>query len=120
MKNDLYHLPLLTIGSPENTSYLMSSSLDDKTVAFCIRCVDMAGPDSPSVCPHLSRPGDSHVSTVQFSNSTTSVLATLAALAEVSAPLSNSNRDTGRGNGSGADPNLCSSSEYLVRKLKEI
>ncbi|XP_069650272.1 GA-binding protein subunit beta-2 isoform X2 [Haliaeetus albicilla] len=40
--------------------------------------------------------GDSHVSTVQFSNSTTSVLATLAALAEVSAPLSNSNRDTGK------------------------
>ncbi|XP_054038708.1 GA-binding protein subunit beta-2 [Rissa tridactyla] len=30
----------------------------------------------------------------QFSNSTTSVLATLAALAEVSAPLSNSDRDT--------------------------
>ncbi|XP_059688235.1 GA-binding protein subunit beta-2 isoform X2 [Gavia stellata] len=40
--------------------------------------------------------GDSQVSTVQFSNSTTSVLATLAALAEVSAPLSNSNRDTGK------------------------
>ncbi|XP_029880400.1 GA-binding protein subunit beta-2 isoform X2 [Aquila chrysaetos chrysaetos] len=40
--------------------------------------------------------GDSRVSTVQFSNSTTSVLATLAALAEVSAPLSNSNRDTGK------------------------
>ncbi|KAM9264616.1 GA-binding protein subunit beta-2 isoform 1-T2 [Morus bassanus] len=39
--------------------------------------------------------GDSH-SSVQFSNSTTSVLATLAALAEVSAPLSNSNRDTGK------------------------
>ncbi|XP_074836873.1 GA-binding protein subunit beta-2 [Carettochelys insculpta] len=39
--------------------------------------------------------GDSHVSTVQFSNSTTSVLATLAALAEASAPLSNSNRTTG-------------------------
>ncbi|KYO19665.1 GA-binding protein subunit beta-2 [Alligator mississippiensis] len=38
--------------------------------------------------------GDSHVSTVQFSNSTTSVLATLAALAEASAPLSNSNRAT--------------------------
>ncbi|XP_014424447.1 GA-binding protein subunit beta-2 isoform X2 [Pelodiscus sinensis] len=38
--------------------------------------------------------GDSHVSTVQFSNSTTSVLATLAALAEASAPLSNSNRTT--------------------------
>ncbi|XP_042641518.1 GA-binding protein subunit beta-2 [Tyto alba] len=40
--------------------------------------------------------GDSHVSTMQFSNSTTSVLATLAALAEVSAPLSHSNRDTGK------------------------
>lgn len=39
--------------------------------------------------------GDSHVSTVQFSNSTTSVLATLAALAEASAPLSSSNRATG-------------------------
>uniref|UniRef100_A0A8B9P6I5 GA binding protein transcription factor subunit beta 2 n=1 Tax=Apteryx owenii TaxID=8824 RepID=A0A8B9P6I5_APTOW len=39
--------------------------------------------------------GDSDVSTVQFSNSTTSVLATLAALAEASAPLSNSNRATG-------------------------
>ncbi|XP_024057732.2 GA-binding protein subunit beta-2 [Terrapene carolina triunguis] len=38
--------------------------------------------------------GDSRVSTVQFSNSTTSVLATLAALAEASAPLSNSNRST--------------------------
>ncbi|XP_067425494.1 GA-binding protein subunit beta-2 isoform X2 [Emydura macquarii macquarii] len=38
--------------------------------------------------------GDSHVSTVQFSNSTTSVLATLAALAEASAPLSSSNRTT--------------------------
>ncbi|KAG6925560.1 GA binding protein transcription factor beta subunit 2 [Chelydra serpentina] len=38
--------------------------------------------------------GDSRVSTVQFSNSTTSVLATLAALAEASAPLSNSNRPT--------------------------
>ncbi|TFK06640.1 guanine nucleotide-binding protein G(o) subunit alpha-like [Platysternon megacephalum] len=37
--------------------------------------------------------GDSRVSTVQFSNST-SVLATLAALAEASAPLSNSNRHT--------------------------
>ncbi|XP_040474631.1 GA-binding protein subunit beta-2 isoform X1 [Falco naumanni] len=35
-------------------------------------------------------------STMQFSNSTTSVLATLAALAEVSAPLSDSNRDTGK------------------------
>ncbi|KGL96861.1 GA-binding protein subunit beta-2, partial [Charadrius vociferus] len=32
----------------------------------------------------------------QFSNSAPSVLATLAALAEVSAPLSNSNRDTGK------------------------
>ncbi|XP_013056955.3 GA-binding protein subunit beta-2 isoform X3 [Anser cygnoides] len=39
--------------------------------------------------------GDSHVSTVQFSNSTTSVLATLAALAEASAPLSSSSRATG-------------------------
>ncbi|CAM2108149.1 GA-binding protein subunit beta-2 isoform X1 [Caretta caretta] len=38
--------------------------------------------------------GDSRVSTVQFSNSTTSVLATLAALAEASAPLSNSNRSS--------------------------
>ncbi|XP_056675345.1 GA-binding protein subunit beta-2 isoform X4 [Monodelphis domestica] len=38
--------------------------------------------------------GDSHSSTVQFSNSTTSVLATLAALAEASAPLSNSHRAT--------------------------
>ncbi|KFQ14910.1 GA-binding protein subunit beta-2, partial [Leptosomus discolor] len=37
--------------------------------------------------------GDSPVSTVQFSNSTTSVLATLAALAEVSAPLSNASGD---------------------------
>ncbi|XP_074121434.1 GA-binding protein subunit beta-2 isoform X1 [Sminthopsis crassicaudata] len=36
--------------------------------------------------------GDSHTSPVQFSNSTTSVLATLAALAEASAPLSNSHR----------------------------
>ncbi|XP_051848653.1 GA-binding protein subunit beta-2 isoform X2 [Antechinus flavipes] len=36
--------------------------------------------------------GDSHPSPVQFSNSTTSVLATLAALAEASAPLSNSHR----------------------------
>ncbi|KFV97599.1 GA-binding protein subunit beta-2, partial [Fulmarus glacialis] len=44
----------------------------------------------------LNLASDSHVSTVQFSNSTTSVLATLAALAEVSAPLSNSNRDTGK------------------------
>ncbi|XP_075301247.1 GA-binding protein subunit beta-2 isoform X1 [Opisthocomus hoazin] len=40
--------------------------------------------------------GDSHVSAVQFSNSTTSVLATLAALAEVSAPLSSSSGDTGK------------------------
>ncbi|XP_007949101.1 GA-binding protein subunit beta-2 [Orycteropus afer afer] len=38
--------------------------------------------------------GDPHASTVQFSNSTTSVLTTLAALAEVSAPLSNSHRAT--------------------------
>ncbi|KFV40291.1 GA-binding protein subunit beta-2, partial [Gavia stellata] len=44
----------------------------------------------------LNLASDSQVSTVQFSNSTTSVLATLAALAEVSAPLSNSNRDTGK------------------------
>uniref|UniRef100_A0A8D2AIS7 GA-binding protein subunit beta-2 n=1 Tax=Sciurus vulgaris TaxID=55149 RepID=A0A8D2AIS7_SCIVU len=36
--------------------------------------------------------GDPQASTVQFSNSTTSVLATLAALAEASAPLSNSHR----------------------------
>ncbi|KAM9214764.1 GA-binding protein subunit beta-2 [Leptosomus discolor] len=40
--------------------------------------------------------GDSPVSTVQFSNSTTSVLATLAALAEVSAPLSNASGDPGK------------------------
>ncbi|XP_074665652.1 GA-binding protein subunit beta-2 isoform X4 [Strix aluco] len=40
--------------------------------------------------------GDSHVSTAQFPTSTTSVLAALAALAEVSAPLSNSNRDPGK------------------------
>ncbi|XP_064331306.1 GA-binding protein subunit beta-2 [Phalacrocorax carbo] len=39
--------------------------------------------------------GDSH-SSVQFSNSTTSVLATLAALAEASAPLSSSSRDAGK------------------------
>uniref|UniRef100_A0A2K6GEA8 GA binding protein transcription factor subunit beta 2 n=1 Tax=Propithecus coquereli TaxID=379532 RepID=A0A2K6GEA8_PROCO len=38
--------------------------------------------------------GDPPVSTAQFSNSTTSVLATLAALAEASAPVSNSNRAT--------------------------
>ncbi|XP_027830448.1 GA-binding protein subunit beta-2 isoform X3 [Ovis aries] len=39
--------------------------------------------------------GDPHASsTVHFSNSTTSVLATLAALAEASAPLSNSHRAT--------------------------
>ncbi|XP_054511320.1 GA-binding protein subunit beta-2 isoform X9 [Pan troglodytes] len=38
--------------------------------------------------------GDPHASTVQFSNSTTSVLATLAALAEASVPLSNSHRAT--------------------------
>ncbi|XP_008046563.1 GA-binding protein subunit beta-2, partial [Carlito syrichta] len=38
--------------------------------------------------------GDPHASTVQFSNSTTSVLATLAALAEASAPLSDSHRAT--------------------------
>ncbi|KFV77655.1 GA-binding protein subunit beta-2, partial [Struthio camelus australis] len=43
----------------------------------------------------LNLASDSDVSTVQFSNSTTSVLATLAALAEASAPLSNSNRATG-------------------------
>ncbi|XP_009955257.1 PREDICTED: GA-binding protein subunit beta-2 [Leptosomus discolor] len=41
--------------------------------------------------------GDSPVSTVQFSNSTTSVLATLAALAEVSAPLSNASGDPAGG-----------------------
>ncbi|XP_047640651.1 GA-binding protein subunit beta-2 isoform X1 [Phacochoerus africanus] len=40
--------------------------------------------------------GDPHASsTVHFSNSTTSVLATLAALAEASAPLSSSHRATG-------------------------
>ncbi|XP_064138635.1 GA-binding protein subunit beta-2 isoform X3 [Loxodonta africana] len=38
--------------------------------------------------------GDPHASRVQFSNSTTSVLATLAALAEASAPLSNPPRAT--------------------------
>ncbi|XP_006861457.1 PREDICTED: GA-binding protein subunit beta-2 isoform X2 [Chrysochloris asiatica] len=38
--------------------------------------------------------GDPHASTVQFSNSTTSVLTTLAALAEASTPLSNSHRAT--------------------------
>ncbi|KAL4827658.1 hypothetical protein H8958_002725 [Nasalis larvatus] len=38
--------------------------------------------------------GDPHTSIVQFSNSTTSVLATLAALAEASVPLSNSHRAT--------------------------
>ncbi|XP_025231737.1 GA-binding protein subunit beta-2 [Theropithecus gelada] len=38
--------------------------------------------------------GDPHTSTVQFSNSTTSVLATLAALAEASVPFSNSHRAT--------------------------
>ncbi|XP_054854352.1 GA-binding protein subunit beta-2 [Eublepharis macularius] len=36
--------------------------------------------------------GNSHVSPVQFPNSTTSVLATLAAIAEASGPLSSSNR----------------------------
>ncbi|KFP40836.1 GA-binding protein subunit beta-2, partial [Chlamydotis macqueenii] len=44
----------------------------------------------------LSLTSDSQVSTVEFSNSTTSVLATLAALAEVSAPLSDSNGDAGK------------------------
>ncbi|EHH61432.1 hypothetical protein EGM_19894, partial [Macaca fascicularis] len=38
--------------------------------------------------------GDPHTSTVQFSNSTTSVLATLAALAEASVSFSNSHRAT--------------------------
>ncbi|XP_037853900.1 GA-binding protein subunit beta-2 isoform X4 [Chlorocebus sabaeus] len=38
--------------------------------------------------------GDPHTSTVQFSNSTTSVLATLAALAEASVPFSNSHKAT--------------------------
>ncbi|XP_011924934.1 PREDICTED: GA-binding protein subunit beta-2 isoform X3 [Cercocebus atys] len=38
--------------------------------------------------------GDPQTSTVQFSNSTTSVLATLAALAEASVPFSNSHRAT--------------------------
>ncbi|XP_060676525.1 GA-binding protein subunit beta-1-like isoform X1 [Hemiscyllium ocellatum] len=38
--------------------------------------------------------GESGVSTVQYGNSTTSVLATLAALAEASGPLSNSPRST--------------------------
>ncbi|XP_074785425.1 GA-binding protein subunit beta-2 isoform X1 [Athene noctua] len=40
--------------------------------------------------------GDSHISTAQFPNSSTSVLAALAALAEVSAPLPSSNRDPGK------------------------
>uniref|UniRef100_UPI00398F45A5 GA-binding protein subunit beta-2b isoform X3 n=1 Tax=Pristiophorus japonicus TaxID=55135 RepID=UPI00398F45A5 len=39
-----------------------------------------------------TRSGESAVSTVQFGNSTTSVLTTLAALAEASGPLSNSTR----------------------------
>ncbi|XP_043935960.1 GA-binding protein subunit beta-2 isoform X2 [Protopterus annectens] len=39
--------------------------------------------------------GESHMSAVQFSNSTTSVLATLAALAEASSPLSESSRAGG-------------------------
>nr|XP_047910568.1 GA-binding protein subunit beta-2 isoform X4 [Anser cygnoides]XP_047910570.1 GA-binding protein subunit beta-2 isoform X4 [Anser cygnoides]XP_047910571.1 GA-binding protein subunit beta-2 isoform X4 [Anser cygnoides]XP_047910572.1 GA-binding protein subunit beta-2 isoform X4 [Anser cygnoides] len=57
--------------------------------------VSSANAKTTAVFPHLSPAGDSHVSTVQFSNSTTSVLATLAALAEASAPLSSSNRATG-------------------------
>ncbi|KFQ73997.1 GA-binding protein subunit beta-2, partial [Phoenicopterus ruber ruber] len=44
----------------------------------------------------LNLAGDSQGSTVQFSSPTTSVLATLAALAEVSAPLSDSDRDAGK------------------------
>ncbi|XP_075032356.1 GA-binding protein subunit beta-2 isoform X3 [Calonectris borealis] len=80
---------ILAPGEVLNLASLVSSANAKNTS-------DTAGPEDPSVCPHLSQPGDSHVSTVQFSNSTTSVLATLAALAEVSAPLSNSNRDTGK------------------------
>ncbi|KFZ67923.1 GA-binding protein subunit beta-2, partial [Podiceps cristatus] len=44
----------------------------------------------------LNLASDSQVSAVQLSNSTTSVLATLAALAEASAPLSSSNGDAGK------------------------
>ncbi|KFQ98810.1 GA-binding protein subunit beta-2, partial [Nipponia nippon] len=44
----------------------------------------------------LNLASDSQVSSVQFSSSTTSVLATLAALAEVSAPLSDSDTATGK------------------------
>lgn len=73
----------------------------------------MAGPDNA-----VSQAGDSHGSTVQFANSTTSVLATLAALAEVSAPLSSSDRDAGRGSHFGAHSGLCS--QYLGRKWEEI
>uniref|UniRef100_A0A8C8B2Y7 GA binding protein transcription factor subunit beta 2 n=1 Tax=Otus sunia TaxID=257818 RepID=A0A8C8B2Y7_9STRI len=40
--------------------------------------------------------GDSHVSTAQFPNSTTSVLAMLAALTEVPAPLSDSSQEPGK------------------------
>ncbi|XP_054662007.1 GA-binding protein subunit beta-2 isoform X2 [Grus americana] len=58
--------------------------------------ISSANTKTTSVCPRLSQAGDSRVSMVQFSNSMTSVLATLAALAEASAPLSNSNGDTGK------------------------
>lgn len=44
---------------------------------------------------YLPRPGDSTVSTGQFPESTTSVLATLAAIAEASAPLSSANQIPG-------------------------
>ncbi|XP_058131327.1 GA-binding protein subunit beta-2 isoform X1 [Dasypus novemcinctus] len=54
--------------------------------------------------------GDPHASTVQFSNYTTSVLATLAALAEASAPLSNSHRATANSEeiieGNSVDPSI--------------
>ncbi|XP_077175906.1 GA-binding protein subunit beta-2 [Paroedura picta] len=45
-----------------------------------------------SSAPTKTTPGDSHISAVRFPNSTTSVLATLAAIAEASGPLSSSNR----------------------------
>uniref|UniRef100_A0A8B9P666 GA binding protein transcription factor subunit beta 2 n=1 Tax=Apteryx owenii TaxID=8824 RepID=A0A8B9P666_APTOW len=70
-------------------------ALDKNNPETLVMLQGMADPENPSACPLLSRAGDSDVSTVQFSNSTTSVLATLAALAEASAPLSNSNRATG-------------------------
>uniref|UniRef100_A0A663MU10 GA binding protein transcription factor subunit beta 2 n=1 Tax=Athene cunicularia TaxID=194338 RepID=A0A663MU10_ATHCN len=87
--------------NPETLKILHSLYLDLwKTKLLPSECVirrlGVAGPDGPSVCPRLSPPGDSHISTAQFPNSSTSVLAALAALAEVSAPLPNSNRDPGK------------------------